>query len=37
LGQKLLDDCRVMGRGVVMQKELVNRFTHARFNASNSV
>ena len=37
LGQKLLDDCRVVGRGVVVQKESVTRFKHARSNASNSV
>jgi len=37
LGQKLLDDCRVVGRGVVVQKEPVTRFTHARSNTSNSV
>ena len=37
LGQKLLDDCRVVGRDVVVQKEPVTRFTHARSNTSNSV
>ena len=37
LGQKLLDDCRVVGRGVVVQNEPVTRFTHARSNTSNSV
>jgi len=37
LGQKLLDDFRVVGRGVVVQKEPVTRFTHARSNKSNSV
>jgi len=37
LGQKLLDDCRVAGRGVVVQKEPVTRFTQARSNTSNSV
>jgi len=37
LDQKLLDDCRVVGRGVVVQKEPVTRFTHARPNMSNSV
>ena len=37
LGQKLLDGCRVVGRGVVVQKEPVSRFTHARSNTSNSV
>jgi len=37
LGKKLLDDCRVVGRGVVVQKEPVTRFTHARYNTSNSV
>jgi len=30
LGQKLLDDCRVVGRGVVVQKEPVTRFTHGK-------
>ena len=29
-GQKLLDDCRVVGRGVVVQKEPVTRFTHGK-------
>ena len=29
LAQKLLDDCRVVGQGVVVQKEPVTRFTHA--------
>ena len=28
---------RVVGPGVVMQKEPVTRFTHARYNTSNSV
>ena len=37
LGQKLLEDCRVAGRGVVLQKEPVTRFTHVRSNTSNSV
>ena len=37
LGQKLLDDCRVVGLGVVVQKETVTRFTHALSNTSNSV
>jgi len=36
LGQKLLDDCRVVGRCVVVQKEPVTRVTHARSNTSNS-
>jgi len=37
LSQKLLDDCRVVGRGVVVQKEPITRFTHARSDTSNSV
>ena len=37
VGQKLLDDCRVVRRGVVVQKEPVTRFTHGRSNTSNSV
>jgi len=30
LGQKLLDDCRVVGRGVVVQKEPITRCTHGK-------
>jgi len=37
LGQKLLDYCRVVGRGVVVQKEPVTIFIHAWTNTSNSV
>ena len=37
LGQKLLDDCRVVWRCIVVQKKPVTRFTHARSNTSNSV
>jgi hypothetical protein len=37
MDQKLLDDCRVVGRGVVVQKEPVTRFTCARSDMSNSV
>jgi hypothetical protein len=36
-GQKLLDDCRVVGRVLVVQKEPVTRFTYTRSNTSNSV
>ena len=37
VGPKLLDDCRVVGRGIVVQKEPVIRFTNAQSNTSNSV
>ena len=37
LGQKLLEDCRVVGGGVVVQKEPVTRFTYTQSNTSNSV
>jgi len=37
LGQKLLDDCCIVGWGVVVQKEPVTRFTHAWSNTLNSV
>ena len=37
VGPKTAWDCRVVGRGVVVQKEPVTRFTHARSNTSNSV
>ena len=37
VGQNLLDDCHVVGRGVVAQKEPVTIFTQARSNTSNSV
>jgi len=30
LSQKLLDDCRVVGRGVIVQKKSVTRFTHGK-------